>query len=41
MWMENKPVRRKAEEEDGARCWMGQGVGWGRVLDGLRDLWGI
>lgn len=28
VWMENKPVRRKVEEEDGARCWMGQGVGW-------------
>lgn len=27
VWMEIKPVRRKAEEEDGARCWMGEGVG--------------
>jgi len=39
VWMENKPVRRKAEEEDGARRWMGQGVGWasrslgGKCLD--------
>lgn len=33
VWMENKPVRRNLRKR------MVQGVGWGRVLDRLRDLW--